>query len=571
MLAPLLGCLAPALREPAPPPPVDEPAGVPIEDEVQLAGAITLADFQTPDQANCFHLVSADGEVPQPTTSPLPETADPTQRCLVAPFNAPDQQLELDVASLSTTPAPTDWHKFGVLLYRLHAQGESANLTLILEAGPEGRQVWSEPVHAHAGWNHFQLDLDTIARQIDLSRVQRLSWRSAGPGAVTIHLDDLRLANRTRWLLGESAEPGELSAYARGGWLHVASVGRYELVFHDGLIAGWFADSPGNLTVGSGLGPWPVPLPAGWAAQEQPSIPADIRASSDADQVRDWRRQQRLLEATPLRVVVEGRHSPVAAGGTSSVTSERSWRYVVYADGRVCVRTSYHPDAEVNVRTVVGQVVALSGRAEFRLAEPPAVDPYRPPAAYMLLTRPGEQGADLLWVPAQPETFAQSRVLREETPPTLLALTGDLTGTPSVEAASALFIWPPNLDDAAAAEPLAAGYQRPVALTPLAGELVRDAPGDLNGDGFNEAEGCYELALRRGVLRFVFDPGDLPRETPVFRVQGSAGHRCWIYADGQALKEEQRDAAGRLMFTLPGTIRVARNVEVHARTTPPSP
>jgi hypothetical protein len=91
---------------------------------------------------------------------------------------------------------------------------------------------------------------------------------------------------------------------------------------------------------------------------------------------------------------------------------------------------------------------------------------------------------------------------------------------------------------------------------------VVDAPGDLNHDGYNECEGCYELAADRGMARFTFDPGTLLRHRPAFRIAQTAGRRCWVYADGQIVGTLGRDRSGELCFVIPGVVITPRAVEV---------
>src|SRR5690606_13758618 len=108
-------------------------------------------------------------------------------------------------------------------------------------------------------------------------------------------------------------------------------------------------------------------------------------------------------------------------------------------------------------------------------------------------------------------------------------------------AAHLLTVWPSDMDSEAAAA-IADDYRRPAALAVHNGRLLRGRDGDFDRDGYNEAEGVYELELDDGLLRLRLDPGPAPRERVRLRVAGAAGRECWVYADGRIVQTVGRDA-----------------------------
>jgi hypothetical protein len=89
----------------------------------------------------------------------------------------------------------------------------------------------------------------------------------------------------------------------------------------------------------------------------------------------------------------------------------------------------------------------------------------------------------------------------------------------------ALDIEPDWVDRAELASAVAEAYQRPppVTVEPDWGELVRGEAGDLNLDGFCEAEGCYTLRAAPAGCRFTLDLSGSLLPDPVFRFAGWQG------------------------------------------------
>lgn len=376
-------------------------------------------------------------------------------------------------------------------------------------------------------------------------------------------------------LLNVEREAGKLYVTVRGDQLVVGVRDRFELVFEQGLIAAWHTGNDENLAAAPGLGPYAIVAAAaeGGAAAAGAGDDEPAVVGGGAEVLRDLERaapraRQTVLEASPFRVIVAVvRPQSAAASGDPPSEPADGWaacayQYTVYPDGRVYLRLlcAARPHEAHQATYALG--VALAPRSGFRLLPPPPVAVETPPRDFVLLTRGRTAPAALFWTAAAPGVVSDARLvlLREDEP--LLVTAGHWSAAPPLDTAHLLCFWPRELRDAGEGEREALAYQHPARLRVTVGRVVRDAPGDLNRDGFNESQGCYELALARGTLRFRFEPADVPRDSPRFRVHGSAGQRCWVYADGQALPADARDAEGRLLFALPGVIQRPRSLEV---------
>ena len=540
--------------------------------EVQFHGAHIVADFQSPRQARLFRVLGPNdqpGRRPQPTISLLPEYPESAGRGLVTALNSSNDRLVFNVADWRNSAPEIDWTDFGVLLLSVYGPPGGADLNLSLQCRTATPSNWLQALNIDPGWNHVRIDLDKIGRRLNLADVRAIMWQlvpKAEP--VSLYFDDLILANRTEWLTGQDAGSGELYALSRGQRLFVGTPNRFELIFSDGIIVEWRADAPVSLVGPQGLGPWPVTLEEGWF--RQPEVAArrvGLKSMTGLKQV--GQTEQTVVEATTFRLVMESRRRLECESSATQPFAEKDqhehiWRYVIYPDGRIYVQISSHAGSDAWTRPRLGYAVALEGRAGFRLLAPPAAGPRHTPAKFALLARTDSTEADLLWSVYQPTVFAQQRAVPLEDQQALIAIAGDIPAAGTVQTTHLLHIRPPDNDNVSQAERMAGDYQHPVRLQPLAGHAVTISPGDFDHDGYNESEGCYELALRRGRLLFDFIPGRYPRHNPIFRIHGTADKRCWIYCHGEALASDHRDVEGRLLFMLPGTIRAPRTIEVYA-------
>jgi hypothetical protein len=532
---------------------------------------VALASFESAREAELFRVVDAHGASEsrdQPWINVLRAREESGVGSLTATLSERGDALLFDGVRSQGLSLLRDWRPYSLMLMALFAPPQGQTLELSIESGSASPLRWNRTLNLSPGWNLLRFDLAEIGDEIDLSDVRRLAWRAPrAAGPLELSLDDLILADNTQTLLERDDSRPQLYAFRQGRRIHVGAAGRFELAFSDGVITSWQAGEGLNLTVRSGLGPWPIPLPPGWDSSGHPVVYDDPRLFSSWGEVVGA--SQQVLEKSPGRIVIEGRWVFLEGGsppGTApAARPSHSWRYVIYPDGSVYVRTVSDGRGAGWPAALAGYALALDGRRGFaRLASPPLAAP-RDGTGYVLMARAEPGRADLLWCPHDRGLATSQIELVSNDARRVAVVAGQGEAAPVIQAAHLLRFWPTDLDGLPEAESHAGDYQQPARLHFSRGRAVLDAQGDLNGDGFNESEGCYELATEEGVARFVFDPVGRLRHRPLFRVQGTTGLRCWVYVDGRVVTVEERDALGEVLFAIPGPLGMSVGVEVHAR------
>jgi len=537
---------------------------------------ISLADFEAPGHDMLFRIVDRRGQATgeQPSLSILRSRNETGAGSLKAVLTSANERLLFDGQRSSQLALVRDWRKYALLLASIHAPPGGAVVEFSIESGKQVPMRWTRTLQLRPGWNLFRTDLAGVGETVDLADVRRLAWSAPELDTpLELHIDDVLLADNTRYELGESAGPGELYVFTRGRRLHVGARDRFDLAFADGVLVAWNGVNEGNLADPGGLGPWPIPLTPGWSVSDAPPIAYD-----DPRLFASWgpavAARQELTEATPFRVVVSG--SWRFAGADAAVTAPggsignarnsdigHAWQYTIFPFGRLLVRVTSTPPATGWGAPRVGYAIGLRGRQKFRLIGPPPASPNEPSARFVLMTRPGRQRADLLWTWGSANDFTRQRELTSAGERRLAVIVGDVAAEGVVDTAHTFRVWPADIDDAPEARAFSLDCRNPIALQPTTGSLITDAPGDLNHDGYNETEGCYELATANDVLRFTFDPGSNLRFDPVFRVHGLANRESWVYGRGRVISTRGRDGAGNLLFRLAEVVSAPTPIEVH--------
>lgn len=574
LLAALAGCEWFQPAQPASPAAASRPKLSPILErmrqtypDLQTGPFISLADFESPGQVLLFRTLRADGTQPddQPTLSILRSRNETGAGGLKVVLRGPDDRLVFDGARSSELALIRDWRPYALLLMSLYGPPGGAVVEFTVTSGEAQPRHWTRTLRLKPQWNLVALDVATIGDHVDLADVRALGWRVPGAtGGVELFVDDVILADNRRWVRGEGAAPGELYAFTRGRRLYVGARDRFELALADGIIVRWQDASGENLCDVGGLGPWPVPLPDGWAAPDAAPIAYD-----DPQLYAGWgpvvATSQTLVEATPARVVVTGewRWRSVAAQPDTSTAPEpgHRWTYTLYPSGALHVQLDSTAPPGGWGQPRVGYALGLDGRRGFTA---PRMDTVPDAPALVLLARPQPGRADLLWTWPERGALPLRRDFASQDERRIATIVGEVPAAAEVHSVHLLRVWPADLDGPPEAASLAADYARPAQVRVLAGRLVTDAAGDRDGDGFNEGEGLFELELADNVLRFTFDPGKVVRFEPRFRVHGTAGRKCWVYARGRPVEPSWRDRGDLLLFELPRTSAGTITVEVHA-------
>lgn len=534
-----------------------------------LAGGrfVVLADFESAEQAGLLRCVDASGAE---IVDNLPaidiavarnETGAGSVRCV---FPTGAETILLDGQRSEQITLIRDWRGYALFLVSARASADAV-LEMTICDGRGADRGWRSRLRVGPRWSLHRIDLAEVADVVDLADVRSVSFRPAvATAALTLNLDDLVLTDNAREIFATNA-PGGLYVRAAGRRVHVGASDRFDLAFTDGVISAWTSGSPENLTVRSGLGPWPVALSENWRTQRE-ALPA----YDDAEMFAHWGESvaatQRIVETDPFRIQIAGEWRFVRSAGGENPAGDASirWLYTIHSDGRVYVGLRCDP-GEAGWRTpLVGQAIALRGDREFERVQT-AGSPQKPALPFALLSRAGADRGDLLWVTSAADDAAHALFLSASDQSRDVLLTGQRPAVGVVEFADMLLVWPPDLDAAVDAQAPALGYQTPLRLSIKAGSLVTDAPGDLNRDGFNETEGVYELAAIDGVLRFHLLLPAATTERPRFRVRHTAGMKAWVYVGGRIVRETGRDIDDNLLFQIPPLGGVPVEIEVNAR------
>ncbi len=532
--------------------------------DLQHGTFVALATFESPKELELFRVESPTGETTgraQPALNLLRARDQTGAGSLAARLAQPGDRLTLNARFSRSLAIPADWRPYALMLASYYAPPNGQALEFGIESGGDRPARWQRTLRLAAGWNLVRQDLAEVGDAIDLANVRAVTWSAIDADTADLVLDDLVLADNTAELLKRGDAPDALYAFRQGRRTHIGAAARFELAFSGGGISYWSdGAAPGNLALRTGLGPWPTPLPERWDAAAFPPAYDDPAHYADWGAVVEATTDVAELSAFRAVVVGEWRFGPVNA----RPAPRHTWRYTIYADGRVYVRVTSDPAGARWTAPHVGYALAVDGRRGFARVMPLRAASEAAPA-WALLARSAEGRADLLCAPSRGELARRQlfAVTRDDDRTALLI--GDAPAEGTVDAAFMLRVWPPDIDGPPEAESHAADYQFPAELSLQSGRLVRDASGDLDGDGFNESEGLYELEAVQHRVRFVFDPKSRVRHAPLFRVRGISVNRAWVYVEGRVREADDRDADGSLLFTLGRAISAPVQVEVYGQ------
>ena len=535
---------------------------------------VCLADFNTLAQAELFRTVDQVGRetANQPGIS-VRQSVDATGAGgLKVRLDDAGERVLFDGRRSGKLALVRDWSNYNLLLFNIRGPDDGIMLEFGVESGTDTPLKTTRKLFAKPGWHLYRFDIADLGEEIDIMDIRALSWRApelAQPA--DLFFDDFLLTDNTHTLLGADASDGELYISSSGRRIMIGARGRFELAFADGMIVEWQAGVRHNLTVRSGLGPWPVPLPEGWDQRRDNPIIYD-----DPSLFATWGEQvatkQRIVEQSCYRVVLEGIwRFETAADQAPNLDGqpEHRWRWTIYPSGQVYLSVRSSPGNRAWPESQLGYVVAIDGRSGFQRVVSNSGAGTDEDVNFVLMSQPGRDKPDLLWCGHAPATIRRQLELISEDGRRLAVTAGDIPVAGVMETAHLLRFWPWDLDSAVEAESIAGDYQHPARLDVARGQVVRDAPGDLNSDGFNESQGCYELALDEGLLRLVFQPETKLRYGPMFRIRGTVGKTCWVYAEGRIINADERDREGNLMFGLPGVFSRPLKIEVNTQATSP--
>jgi len=461
---------------------------------------------------------------------------------------------------------PRDFSAYHLLLFSVFSPRNLGGFRFSARSGTDLPLTYEHPrVLLNPGWNLIRIDVGDLGGRIDLTDVRELRF-GCDPleTPVDLYLDDVILVDNAREIFASAErEPGDLYVRTQGRRLVAGAIDRFELVFSRGQVRQWFdlGHDPARThnLLGTGfLGPTPV------------VVPNDAPATVVLDDASQWsglgitvESYQSLVEATPLRVVVQGqwRFCSPDAPPTDRSPSHR-WVWSIYRDGRVYVECGGTARAEQFDPPGVGVAFCCDGDLGFtrEMVEgrpEPGRQAHRRECS-ILFSQSGPGQADLLIVPFTPLT---ARPLENPRDPRLCGLWNVPIQGDHFLFAAMIRVWPPDIDPVEQA----ADYRNPLPITLDAGQLVQTDPGDLDNDGFSESGGYYVFQLDGNIAKVRITGRRQLRFSPVFKLVDVANRHVWVYLDGRLIRDLYRDEDGNVWFEVPGVISHEALLEVTSR------
>jgi hypothetical protein len=508
--------------------------------EVDTSNACVLADFGTSEQAAAFRIVQVDGQTAWPQVLPMPDS--PAERGLAFTLSRRGDALvvHLDQLAGGCASAASD---YGTVLAILYCPTQSVALRITAR---DARQNALVSIAADLAPGRGLVSMELGGTFPGEQALRTVCFELADDRETDLFLRAMVLADRASWAVG-GPDTGGFRVCRRAGRVFVGLPDGQQLILAHGIVWRWYPAEGINAASATGLGPVFV--------SPQDGSPLD------AADCLGW--QVAIAEASSFRCVVEAAcdsQELAPADETSGPGAFARRQFTIYPDGRVYI--AYAPGGPNASAPAALLALALDAQAGFENSPPAPVMATYEPAEYIHVHAQTAPGGSLLWVPAEPK--AAARAVWTPTADGKRCVAAMPLDARALPIASLLWFLPLDVIAAAEIEQRAADYQRPATLRVSVGRRVFDAPGDLNHDGFNESEGCYELALESDRLHFVFEPGGQTRYAPVFRAEGTQGKKTRVYVNGRTIKDQTRDREGRLLFSLSDSLQTIRYVDVYA-------
>jgi hypothetical protein len=263
---------------------------------------------------------------------------------------------------------------------------------------------------------------------------------------------------------------------------------------------------------------------------------------------------QRLIEMSPVRVVVAVDWLGAAGAAGSGNEPLVSFRYTIYPTGQIYTYTRAHESTKSS-DAPVGVMISLASAAE---ADVQVETQSLSGGLAYLGARHVPGNALLAFVPA-----AESRLVHKHNEKTRQLALVAYSDSPeaSLEWASQVYVG--NLDSALAegVRARALAYAKPPAL-----EFLIGAPGEAGA--FDAAGGCYRVKPDGDRVRFRMKGREGQLFAPAFCVEGAGGKRGWVYLKHLIHQPVATASTGDLVFQLPGEVRENQLVEVVLEASP---
>jgi len=525
-----------------------------------------LADFETPQQQSLFRVEPADG-----TGTARISTNQARRETGVGSLKMSFSRSSQYAIAVDTPEAEwalhRDWSKYHLLIFSVYSPRTLGGFTFSVKSGTDIPLTYKHSrIMLKQGWNLVRIDLGDLSDRIDLTDVREVQfWCEVLDTPIDLYLDDIILADNSRDVFATSErQEGDLYVRTLGRRLAVGAMDRFEMIFSRGKIRQWFdlVHDPirmHNLTGLGTLGPNPI------------VVPDDIKGKILIDDINQWQGLgvlvetfQTMIEATPLRVVVQGEWRFGSLDSPPSDTSPyHRWVYTIYRDGRVYIECSGVAKTDTFDITQLGMAFCCDGDQGFKLhlheGTPSTAGQKTRSGSYALFSRSEHNQADLMITPFRLTDIRQP--VNPEDPRLCVLWPSPIIDNYFIFSAM-MRIWPLDIDSPAQAEPLVNDYCNPLPLSVETGQLVRTDPGDFDNDGFSESRGHYTLQLDENIAKVRIDGRQHMRFSPIFKLVNVAQRDVWIYLNGRLIKEIYRDPDGNVIFELPEIISSEALLEI---------
>ena len=475
---------------------------------------------------------------------------------LVFRAGSPHDTIVISNAGATDWSLKRDWRAYDLLLLSVESPIDGVELRATIAGGPAHHRLALETTQRlFRGWNLVRWDLAELAERIPSDDIQEVRLAlSAAALPVEVALDDLILAGNREDLLGDSAaSSGALYVQRAGRRWNVGAGGRFELVFANGQIVGWYntAADPHrlrNLVYGTTLGPSPVVLESGTDLGDFSALGRWVQTTA------------RIVEMNPVRVVIasEWRLTDEPDQPARQRPVQR-WRYTIHRDGQMFVKVESTRQTSA-WSAHLGLAVTLLADTNDALHTQNAGGPVGKNGAETVAcawVRRAEEDAFLLFVPAAPpgapmRVFEQFDATRRRA--SLVAAAAPVEDR-TQSWSGMVFLGANKAVSREEALARAKGYAR----APRPRIDWGTAGPSPDGSGYDPAEGTYSFTPDQERVRVVFDGSVQPLFSPTVRILGSAGREAWVYVNHLIHSEVHRDADGELLFQLPnitGVIQV---------------
>lgn len=525
--------------------------------ELQAGRFRVIADFEDPRHLSLFRLgAGLPGSGVE--VDPRGGRRETGRSALAFTSAGGDEALVVSNDAAQDWFLPRDWRPFDLLLIGLRSDDAGARAVLTVVGGAERRRI-STQVPLNAGWNLLRFDVGELAEQASLDDVREV--RVAVASARTpcrVWVDDIILTEARQDVFGDSSNTaGDLYVRRVGRrWLAGAG-GRFELVFSNGQITGWYdlSQDPNrlqNLVAGGSLAPAPVLLRPGSDASSPPA------AEPFATHVNA---RQELLEANEVRCVVRCLwHAPEASADAPAIAETT---YAIYASGQVYAEVQLRPATPEPAALQTGLAVAPGKSWQVRAVHPAAgADGDTANGLCYAVLNQGTGAGPMLLYAVRSADGSCSMTASDA------GDTGAMVVASAAGGMSQQSHWPvhlcllgaeASLDEARAR---AAAFGSPPPPTLELGTAALQADGRRPDDAFDRRWGCYRLEPDRGTLRVQLQGLGTTVFTPCFQVDGTASDDAWVYVNHLIHTRVARLEDGSILFQLRPDTPSSTRIEV---------